>query len=212
MFCFVVWNTNALIGTSSLYLWLTSPCYIRGDLCHLAPDSAVQRSGSFHRGSFGMYQRYFPVSLHSFHGTCAFPSTQLTKGVEYKWEIVCPFTRGSIAWKAPLEQCRCLLERSPGLRLGFLPLKARGEFKYGQLLYIKYAFLICKVLEDVLTWMALWKGESMAVKKEFCRFLFCARADSTGMDLFSWNGSCLRKLEGLHSCHNRIGSLYLTGS
>lgn len=49
-----------------------------------------------------------------------------------------------------MEQCRCLLERSPGLRLGFLPLKARGEFKCGQLLYIKCAFLICKVLEDAL--------------------------------------------------------------
>lgn len=208
----MVWNTSALIGTSSLYLGLTSPCHIWGDLCHLAPDSAVQRSGSFHRGSFWDVPEILSNMLTLISWHLCIPFTQLTKGAECKWEIVCPFTRSSIAWKASLEQCKCLLERSPGLSLEFLPLKARGEFKYGQLLYIKYAFLICKVLEDLLTWMALWKGESMAIKKEFCRFLFCARADLTGMDLFSWNGSCLRKLEGLHSCYNRIGSLYLTGS
>lgn len=208
----MVWNTDALLDTSSLYLWLTSPCHIRGDLCHLAPDCAVQRSGSFHRGSFWDVPEILSNMLTLISWHCAFPSTHLTKGVECKWEIVCTFTRSSIAWKAPLEQCRCLLERSPGLRLEFLPLKATGEFEYGQLLYIKCAFLICKVLEDVLTWMALWKGESMTTKKEFSRFLVCARADLTGMDLFSWNSSCLRKLEGLHSCHNRIGSLSLTGS
>lgn len=150
----MVWNTSALVGTSSLYLWLTSPCHIRGDLCHLAPDSAVQRSGSFHRGSFWDVPEILSHMLTLISWHLCIPFYSANKG-SWVWEIVCALTRSSIAWKAPLGQCRCLWERSPGLRLEFLPLKARGEFEYGQLLYIKCAFLICKVLEDVRTWMAL---------------------------------------------------------
>lgn len=88
-----------------------------------------------------------------------------------------------------------------------------GELEYGQLFCMKWAFLICKALEDTLAQMVLYQGRFVATKKAFCKSLRCERATSNAVELFGGDSSRWRKRERLHSCHNKIGSLsFLSGS